>query len=200
MGTLVRLVPPAPALAHALDIDEATAQHAFRAEVGYYIDHHLDGRDAEGLADLRRRCAAVVAQVAGVDEERALAALMDAIRFEAWEDAPVALAELRAAGLRLVVVSNWDCSLRSVLEAVGLAEHLDGVVTSAEVGAAKPDRRIFEAALEIAGCAPERAVHVGDSHEQDFDGARAVGIRPVMLDRSGTAGISSLAKLPPLLS
>src|ERR1700742_1873803 len=54
MGTLLRLLPPAPALARALGIDQSTADRAFRAEVAYYLAHQLEGRDAESLADLRR--------------------------------------------------------------------------------------------------------------------------------------------------
>src|SRR3954468_17316789 len=107
MGTLIRLLPPWPAL----------SEEAFRAEAAYYVRHHLEGRDADSLADLRRRCA----EVAGVSVEE----LMAAIRFEAFEDAAPALRELRARGLRLVVVSNWDYSLRDVLAGIGLLELVD---------------------------------------------------------------------------
>ena len=203
MGTLLRLVPPAPALARALGVDEATAESAFRAEVAYYVVHHLEGSDPSGLGDLRRRCAAVLAEAAGTDPALALDALLGSLRFEPWEDAAPALAELRAAGLRLVVVSNWDCSLPQVLEDIGLAALVDDVITSAVVGAAKPDPRIFAAALEAAGCAPAEAVHVGDSRENDLIGARGAGLRALLLDRSGAGGseaVTSLSELPALLS
>src|SRR2546423_2707440 len=115
MGTLIRLVPPVPALATALGVDEDTAARAFRAEVDYYVAHHLDGGDPNGLARLRRACAEVVAEGAGPDAERAHDALMGALRFEAFADAAPALRQLRERGFRLVVVSNWDWSLRDVL-------------------------------------------------------------------------------------
>jgi HAD superfamily hydrolase (TIGR01509 family) len=184
MGTLVRLLPP--------PLPEA----AFRAEAAYYVEHHLEGRDAESLADLRRRCA----EVAGVPVD----VLLGALRFEAFDDVRPALGGLRARGLRLVAVSNWDYSLPEVLERAGVAELLDDVVASAAAGAAKPDARIFEAALARAGCTPAEVVHVGDSLRNDVEGAAAVGIRAVLLDRSGTgdppATIGSLAELPALLS
>jgi putative hydrolase of the HAD superfamily len=203
MGTLLRLVPPAPALARALGVDEATAERAFREEVAYYVVHHLEGSDPSGLGDLRARCAAVLAEAAGTDPELALDALTGSLRFEAWEDVEPALSAVRDLGIRLVVVSNWDCSLTDVLGGLGLLPLLDGVVTSAEVGAAKPDPRVFEVALEQAGCAPGQALHVGDSVENDLEGAIAAGVRGVLLDRdgSGAAGaIASLSELPALLS
>ena len=126
----------------------------------------------------------------------------------AYPDVPAALAALRARGVALVVVSNWDVSLPAVLRGVGLEGMVDGVVTSAQVGRPKPARAIFDAALALAGVSPDRAVHVGDSVEHDVRGALAAGIRPVLLRREGAepgeppAGvptISSLAQLLPLV-
>ena len=94
----------------------------------------------------------------------------------------------RQAGARIVVVSNWDVSLHEVLERVGLAPLVDGVVTSAAVGAAKPAAAIFAHALGLAGVAPERAIHVGDSLDEDVRGAAACGIRPMLLRRDGRSG------------
>src|SRR2546430_12681924 len=125
MGTLLRLVPPAPALARALGVDEPTAERAFRAEVAYYLEHQLEGSDTSALADLRARCAAVLAAEAGVGPDAALGALIESLRFEAFPDAAPALAQLRSCGLRLVAVSNWDCSLPDVLERLGLRRQLD---------------------------------------------------------------------------
>jgi putative hydrolase of the HAD superfamily len=200
MGTLLRLIPPAPALARALAIDETRAERAFRAEVAYYLEHQLEAFDTEHLEDLRRRAAAVLAQAAGVDPDGALEALMAALRFEAFDDAAPALTRLRDLGLRLVVVSNWDCSLPEVLEGVGLLTLVDGVVASAAVGVAKPDPRIFEEALVRAGCDAREAVHVGDSPANDVEGARGAGIRSLLLARAGGGDIRSLAELPALLS
>jgi len=104
----------------------------------------------------------------------------------------------------VVIVSNWDCSLPDWLGPAGLLDHVTGVVTSAEVGAAKPDPRVFERGLELAGARAEEALHVGDSVENDVAGARAVGIRAVLVARDGPApegveAVGSLAELPALL-
>lgn len=191
LGTLLRLVPPAPRIAAALRVSEADADAAFRAEVAYYLDHHLEGRDAASLAGLRDRCAEVFADALGAERERAAAALFDAIRFEAFDDVAPALAALRPR--RLVVCSNWDCSLPDVLAAAGV--EVDAVVTSAEVGAAKPDPRIFEAALAAAGCSAAEAVHIGDSSDTDVAGAAAAGIRAILLRRGDGVGMARAAAL-----
>lgn len=200
MGTLLRLIPPVPALARALSVDEARAERGFRAEVAYYLEHQLEAFDTARLWDLRRRCAAVLADAAGVDHDGALEALMSSLRFEAFEDAAPALTQLRARGLKLVVVSNWDCSLPDVLDGIGLLRLVDGVVTSAVVGAAKPEPLIFQTALAAAGCEAAAAVHVGDSVAYDVEGARRAGIRPLLLARAGGGDVSSLEQVVSLLS
>jgi putative hydrolase of the HAD superfamily len=224
-GTLVSMEPPGPRLRAVLarrgvEVSERVAAEAFRAEIAYYLEHHVEGRDARSLDDLRDRCAAVLRDALGeprgaLAPAEARAAMLESIRFEAQPDAEPALRELRRRGLRLVVASNWDCSLPEVLEQAGLAQLVDGVVGSAEVGADKPDPAVFHAALAIAGCAPEHALHVGDSPVNDVDGAAAAGIRAVLLERDGdrpdrvakdargrtrpAARIASLAELPRVL-
>ncbi|MER3456724.1 MAG: hydrolase [candidate division GAL15 bacterium] len=100
-----------------------------------------------------------------------------------YPEAPGVLEELRRSGLRLAVVSNWEPDLPDVLERVGLRGYFDAVVASALVGAAKPDPRIFQVALDAVGVAPQEALHVGDSYEADVQGARAAGVYPVLIDR-----------------
>jgi putative hydrolase of the HAD superfamily len=210
LGTLVELEAPVPRLRARLaelgfEVDEERVDRAFGAEVAYYIEHHVEGRDQSTLAELRNRCAAVLLDELAIPElplPDARAALLDSLSFRAFPDAAPALRELRERGLRLVVASNWDCSLREVLESAGLLELVDDAVSSAEAGAAKPDPAVFRAALTAAGCEPEEAVHVGDSEENDVAGARAAGVRAVLLDRDGTkeasevATIATLADLP----
>ena len=103
-----------------------------------------------------------------------------------------------------MIASNWDCSLPVWLAPLGLLELVDGVVTSADVGAAKPDPALFHRALELAGVPAAGAVHVGDSVENDVEGARAAGIRALMLVRqgdppAGVEAVRSLAELPSLI-
>ncbi len=196
LGTLVELEPPWLSLRDRVpaEVSDERLEEAVRAEMAYYRDHAHEGRDEASLADLRERCAAIVSERLGI--EVTADELVDAIRFDAYPDAAPALRELRDGGRRLIAVSNWDCSLPDVLQRCGLGELLDGAVSSAAAGARKPDPAIFEPALELAGCVPEEAVHVGDTPEEDVDGARAAGITPLLIDRSGNGGdISSLREI-----
>ncbi|HQQ77383.1 MAG TPA: HAD-IA family hydrolase [Thermoanaerobaculia bacterium] len=111
------------------------------------------------------------------------------------------LAALRAAGLRLVIVSNWDSTLPSLLERLGLAAAVDDVVVSALLGVSKPARGIFDEAVRRAGVTHAEALHVGDSLTDDYHGARDAGLSSLLLDRRGRAregveAISSLDEVP----
>jgi putative hydrolase of the HAD superfamily len=159
-----------PRLAGAAGVDEAAAARGFAAEVAYYLPRSHEGRDAASLADLRDRCTAVFNDAAGASLSRE--AFMDAIVFELEPGARETVRRLQLRGLALCVVSNWDVGLEEHLARLGV--HLP-VVTSAEAGAPKPDPAIFRLALERLGVEPERALHVGDSPE-DEAGARAAGM------------------------
>jgi 2-haloalkanoic acid dehalogenase type II len=212
LGTLVELQSPAPRLQRLLadrgfEVDEERAAQGFAAEIGYYLQHHLEGSDRERLDDLRDRCAEAMRtalDLPGLDHAQAREAMLGSLEFKPFPDAFPALARLAEDGHVVVIVSNWDCSLPDWLGPTGLLDHVAGVVTSADAGAAKPDRRIFERGLALAGARPEEAVHVGDSVENDVAGARALGIRPVLVARDGAApegveAVGSLAELPALL-
>ena len=195
LGTIVELQSPAEHLAGALGLEPGDARlvGAVRAEMAFYRAHSHTGRDPASLAELRRRAAEVLSAELGqrVDVET----MMAAIRFRPFPDSEPALRDLRGLGLGLVCVSNWDCSLPEVLEGCGLRDLLDGVVTSAEAGARKPDPAIFEPALALVGCAPAEALHVGDTASEDVVAARAAGIRALLLDRDGGGDIASLTSL-----
>jgi putative hydrolase of the HAD superfamily len=198
MGTLVELEPPWPRLADALGLGEEQVRPALRKEMAYYRDHAHEAIDAASLQELRARCAALVERELGVAVSADV--LMGSIRFRAYDDALPALTRLRELGLRLVCVSNWDYALPMVLAEVGLAEALDFTVTSAAVGARKPDPAIFRAALDQARCDPDQALHVGDSPAEDIAGARAAGIRALLIDRDGGGDVASLAEIETCLS
>jgi len=192
---LVQLEPPWPLLQrtlaarHGISVSESEAKEAMLAEMAYYRTHHRDGADEGSLAELRRRCALVLQehlpQTASLGVEEMTEALLDSLRFTPFPDAAPALAALRAAGLRLAIVSNWDCSLRGVLGELGLAGAVDAIIVSAEVGAPKPDAAIFLAALDELRRGPAEAVFVGDSLETDVLGARVAGLRGLLLERNG---------------
>lgn len=186
LGTLVRLESPAPRLAAALGVGLEAAERAMRAEIAFYRAHMHQATDVARLGDLRRRCAALVSETLGVPCEPGT--LLAALVFTPYDDALPALRALRAAGTRLIVVSNWDVSLHEVLERAGIAPLLDGAVSSAEVGTAKPDPAIVHRALALAGADPSGAWLVGDTLEADVAAARAAGVLPVLIDRDGTHG------------
>jgi putative hydrolase of the HAD superfamily len=194
LGTLVELEPPWENAGSLGDgVPRERLVEALRSEMAYYREHSHEGRDRASLADFRERCAGVVARAlgrpVGVDE------LMSAIRFRPFPDAAPALESLRARGLVVACVSNWDCSLPDVLARCGLRDGLDAVIASATAGARKPEAAIFATALDAAGCAPEEALHVGDTPGEDVEGARAAGIRALLLDRAGGGDIASLAQI-----
>jgi HAD superfamily hydrolase (TIGR01549 family) len=106
-----------------------------------------------------------------------------------WELVPdevePALGALRDRGLTLVVVSNANGTLREHMERLGLGRLVHIVLDSCIEGVEKPDPRLFEIALARAGAERESTVHIGDFYQVDVVGARAAGIRPVLLDQAG---------------
>jgi len=101
--------------------------------------------------------------------------------FELFEDVFPVLAELRGAGLRIAVVSNGIRDLHAFV-----AHHrldVDAIVDSRSHGRVKPHPTIFQAALELLDVDAGDAVMVGDSLEEDIEGARALGMRAILIDR-----------------
>lgn len=126
--------------------------------------------------------------------------------WDLYEDSRPCLERLRRAGVTLVLVSNWESWLEPLLHHRRIHHYFDVLAISGQVGAEKPDAAIFHTALEQSGVTAEEAVHIGDSITSDVEGAQAVGIRPVLLDRAGTLTpprgvpvLRSLSELPALL-
>jgi putative hydrolase of the HAD superfamily len=100
-----------------------------------------------------------------------------------WDDALPTIGELRDRGLRVAVVSNCDHSTRPIVDRIGLTAAVDAVILSFEVGAAKPDPRIYLAALEaLGGVEPGDAVFV-DDQARYCDAAAALGMETVLILR-----------------
>jgi putative hydrolase of the HAD superfamily len=102
-----------------------------------------------------------------------------------FDEVSEVLAKIKKRGIYLAIISNWDSRLFHICSSLGLDRYFDAIFASASVGFAKPDPRIFQKALDTAGVLPEEALHVGDSLEDDYYGAQAVGLRAYFLDRSG---------------
>lgn len=94
----------------------------------------------------------------------------------------VTLRTLKSAGVRLGLVTNRTNPVDEYLAQCGLGEFFEITVVAGQVGSWKPERRIFETALQGIGCAAHEAVYVGDNYYADILGARAAGVAPVILD------------------
>ncbi|MFS8855788.1 HAD-IA family hydrolase [Synechococcus sp. H55.7] len=105
-----------------------------------------------------------------------------------WELYPETLPVLQVLqqeGIRLGVISNFDSRLPGVLQQLQLGSYFSSLTLSTQVGYAKPDPRIFQAALAAQGIPPAAACHIGDSHREDYQGAKAAGLKALWLDREG---------------
>jgi putative hydrolase of the HAD superfamily len=123
-----------------------------------------------------------------------------------YDDVAPALTELKRRGLKLGVISNFDSRLYDVLRVCDLDRFFDSVHVSTRVGAAKPDAAIFQAALNHYEIEAREAWHVGDSLRDDVEGASAIGVNAVLLDRhnrfaenAAAARITTLEQLITLL-
>jgi putative hydrolase of the HAD superfamily len=116
----------------------------------------------------------------------------------AWRlfaDAVPCLDELDAAGIRIGLITNGDRDFQlAKLEAMALDSRIEQVITSGELGFAKPDPRIFDFACEKFGVPPSAALYVGDRLHTDAIGAAKAGLTGIWLDRAGAASVSQLAE------
>ena len=143
--------------------------------------------------------------------EATAAAIIDAWskpeNFGLYDDVLPCLDVLRGAGVRMALLSNaLGHGLEDVVAHFALDEYMDAAVSSAQTGAVKPAPRMFSALLGLLRVAPAAAVMVGDSVEDDVEGAVAGGCGAILLDRAGRAvgaplpRIETLAELPAALS
>ncbi|AFY31058.1 HAD family hydrolase [Calothrix sp. PCC 7507] len=105
---------------------------------------------------------------------------------QAWfvyPDVLSALVNWRRLGIELGVVSNFDSRIYSVLQSLGLRDFFTSITISTQVGVAKPNPQIFTVALEKHDCQPEAAWHIGDSVTEDYNGAKAAGLRGIWINR-----------------
>ena len=196
-----------------LELDEAAAalySQLYRPRHGYYLELNLT-RDSERCEAFWQELSRDWLKELGHDPDVWHAKLDRASNligfsgesefFRAYEDVRPALERLRALGARLAVISNWDYSLHKILRALGLHDRFELVVASLEEGYEKPDPRIFLQTLKKLGVEPGNAAHVGDNPIDDLQGARKVGMRGVLVDRSRKSPasppyVASLLDLP----
>jgi putative hydrolase of the HAD superfamily len=194
LGTLIEVVDPVGGLVAALDergvtVSREEAAHGLGAEMSYYRANSARAGTPEALEELRDRSTEVLtgalpesAAVIGFAAMRE--ALGEAVRFAPFPEVEAVLDALRAAGARLVIVSNWDISLYEVLDQIGLRGKVDAVVISAEEGLVKPDPElIWRAVSRVGGDRGSTVWHVGDDPASDLEMARAASVLPVLVDR-----------------
>ena len=129
--------------------------------------------------------------------------------FVMYEDVPEALRDLASRGIRVGLISNSHRSLDSFQTHFELEGLIAGTLSGSEHGFLKPHPSIFESALELLCVSAAESVMVGDSLLHDVEGARRVGMRGVLIQRSvhtlgdeiadGVPVIRHLSELPPLL-
>ncbi len=149
--------------------------------------HRLKGDEREWWGEFLRR----VLSELGIDVpwRPVLGALFEAFAdpglWHVFPEVPEVLANLRARGVRLGVVSNWDSRLPALLERLELRRWFDAVLVSAIEGIEKPAPEIFRRAAARLGIEVEECLHVGDSPLDDYRGAESAGMRAVLVDRKG---------------
>jgi putative hydrolase of the HAD superfamily len=166
--------------AETLRAAEAVAKRRYEASMRAGVSH------AAGW-DLHMQALFEAAGVGSADAGRAVAAAArEHARFNLWRRVPDGLsdklAQARARGLRLGVVSNSEGKLQELFARVALDQHFELVVDSALEGVRKPDPEIFRRALARMDVGAEAALYAGDIPEVDVVGARAAGIDAVLID------------------
>ena len=214
LGTLVELQPPAPRLRRLLaaagfEVCRGARGRRLRAPRSrYYLEHHLEGADRDSLDDLRDRCADGHAGGARPAGPRPRHGAPGDARRARVRGLPGRFAGARGAALGRTAArggrATGTARCPSGWPAAGCSTSSTAWSPRPSAARAKPDPAIFRRALELAGAEPAEAVHVGDSLDNDVEGARAAGIRAVLIAREGRppAGVESIAtprELPALL-
>jgi putative hydrolase of the HAD superfamily len=124
---------------------------------------------------------------------------------EVWkihEDVLPAIDTLASQGFKLGILSNWDPRLRPLLKGLRLDRYFEALVISCEVGFTKPSPVIFEQAARLLGTPVGSILHVGNSYEEDMQGARSAKLQALLLDRQGKSGesVESLKELEWMLA
>jgi putative hydrolase of the HAD superfamily len=97
-----------------------------------------------------------------------------------FDDVRPTLLRLKAQGVKLGIISNWDERLRPLLDQLELTPFFDAIVISSEVGYCKPAPEIFREALRLLELPAQQVLHVGDSNDEDVQGASRSGLKAVI--------------------
>lgn len=205
--------------------DEAAAQgceadalrDAIRREsMLFWKDEAVVGHWRVRLEEAREQCVRLALEKEGLDASRASAIAHryseeHRARLAPFDDAIETLEALRAQDLRIGLLTNGaGIPQRAKIDRFGLERHMDVIVIEGEFGKGKPEREVFEHALDAVGVKADEAWHVGDNLFADIGGARAAGLHAVWIHRDRLEiredapavpdrSIAHLRELPPAL-
>lgn len=197
-GTLAEAVTWGPSFedvlaAHGFDARDASAH--WRTATVDGLDHREHSGSRDAYVAWERTRLVDFARGAGVPDQH-LDAVVDELyqaaktfELRVYPETHEVLENLRRAGVRLAVCSNWDWDLPDMLERLGLTDLFDAVVTSARAGARKPHPHIYRHTLSAVGAEPHEALFVGDSWEPDVAGPLALGLTAVHVARHEQGGL-----------
>ncbi len=172
---------PAFAYATTMGYREGAAMHdrGLGELIRFLIDLQIEYLSSHGSEDVR-------SQLSGL-ATTGRARLMERISTDFIDQSTCGLAESRevlsilASRFRLGVISNFYGNLDRILTDAGMRNLFATVIDSARLGVFKPERRIFEAALEALAIQPEQAAMIGDSLDKDCLPARSLGMKTVLM-------------------
>jgi FMN phosphatase YigB (HAD superfamily) len=193
-----RLMGSTPGRFQGVDPDLVPALREHLEQIWRHA-HTIDPGSARDLSPVRHREVFILAVSLLPGVEPGLGEALYAVMAEQWvafDDTTPVLTKLAERGIPCVVVSNIGIDIRPFLHKAGLADKLDGVVLSYEVGAVKPQPEIFAHALDLLDMPAADVLMVGDSWRDDA-GAAAVGIRTLILPRTNGSrhGLESVLRL-----
>jgi len=176
------------------------------------FEAHDQDHDPDADAATRRRyhvdLAARTFARLGVDASRAdaerhaapLWKILGPDAFTLYPDVVPALNSLRADGIPVAIISNWQAGLQHFVRALRLGDLVDVVVGSADLGVAKPDSRIFLETARRLGVPPGEILHIGDTLLDDVEGAIGAGFQALLLDRDDARPESPHPRIATLMS
>jgi HAD superfamily hydrolase (TIGR01662 family) len=189
---------------HGLELDAARYDQARRAALAAVKRHPELDHDEEIWVLFTQR---IIEGMGGTGDTYRAAVEMErawthAHHFELYDDALPTLDALRGCGLKIGLLSNTARDLDQFVAHHGLV--VDAVLTSGAHGKTKPHETIFRRILDLLAVSAEEAVMVGDTIDEDIEGARAVGMHAVLVDREGRYGgeveaLDDLRELPTVL-
>ena len=114
------------------------------------------------------------------------------VEWKAFQSTIETLKQLKAMGIGVGLISNWNHTARDVLTKNGILPLLDHVVISSDLEIEKPDERIFQHAFQLSGVSPDKSLYIGDNYYDDVVGSRKVGMDSILINPFERTGIEEL--------